>query len=686
MRDLVADILAEQRREWESGRHLLVEHFLEQHPELRQDEESSLDLIYGERLLRQEFGPRVPDESYVERFPHLAEKLRRQFAVDDLIDEAAASEELEGATLPHSGAAADATATLPEAPAAGRKLPSIPGYETLAVLGSGTFGVVYKVEQAWPLRRVLALKTIPADDRSEPLFYREIETLASIHDPAIVEVYSWGESEGRLYYTMEYVEGGTLEKRLRGDRMTVRAAAEFVEQLARAVGAVHGAGIIHRDLKPANVLLAKDGSPKVTDFGLARWVNADSSLTPSSAMVGTPQYMAPEQTRGKDEPVGPPADVWALGVILYEALTGRRPFEGKTLVTLLAAIQSADPAQPRNHRREVPRELEAIVVKCLEKDPRQRYESGRELAEDLGDWLDSRIPRRAKPRRWPARVWRFARRRPSLCGSVLGALLLAAAAVFAVWFLDPERPRNEAKADLRNGRPHEFRVRKWGPSPFRWVFGTPDKLSADSEANTLTIETLTTALYECLDDPGTDRYRFSMDVRHEDALGESSAGMFVCLRHGVRAEGVQQYGFFAFHFADQRARGPERDPAGEPVSRPYLHWCACEKSDFVQPEEFRRGPPFRPTLSWPKESKWRPMKVEVTGAGIAAYWQNDGGEWVPVRLLPSKEIETLLRRAKSTAPERSNLPVDYQPRSGLGIYVREGKASIRNIRLEPLPG
>jgi serine/threonine protein kinase len=587
MRELVADILAEQRREWEGGRHVLVEHFLERHPELRQDEESALDLIYGERLLREEFGPRVPDDSYLERFPSLAEKLRRQFAVDGWMDAAASPTDLEGATVPHPEAASAEATTLPAAPAAepqlppaDLQLPSFVGYETLELLGHGTFGVVYKVRQAPPLNRVLALKLIRSEAGGEPLFLREVETLANLRHPHIVELYDFQDNGGRPYCTMEYVEGGTLGKKLKGGPLPPREAAELFEKLALAVQKAHEAGVVHRDLKPSNVLLDKGGSPKVTDFGLAKWLNAEASLLGSSLLAGTPLYMAPEQTRGKSDKIGPPADVWALGVMLYEALTGRRPFAGESLASLFAAIRHAEPAPPRKLRREVTRELEAIALKCLEKEPGQRYESARQLAEDLRAWLEDRALRHVKPRRWPALAWRFTRRHPALCGSAQGAIVVAAAALFAVWFLDPERPRREARADLRNGRPHEFKVPNWGPSPFRWVFATPDKWSADRDTNTLTIETVTTALYECIDDPGTDRYRFSMDVRHEDAKDDSAAGLFFGLRRGVTDEGVKQYGFFTFSFAELGGRAQELDSKGDRVGKARVEWWVCEKTDW----------------------------------------------------------------------------------------------------------
>jgi serine/threonine-protein kinase len=202
-----------------------------------------------------------------------------------------------------------------------------------------------------------------------------------------VQIYEIGEQEGRPYFSMEFVQGGSLAQKLAGTPLPARHAAELVETLAKAVHAAHERGIIHRDLKPANVMLTADGTPKVTDFGLAKRVNAGPGLTESGAIVGTPSYMAPEQASGKGQHIGPACDVYALGTILYELLTGRPPFRAETPLDTVLQVLSEEPVPPRLLSPKVERDLETICLKCLEKVPQSRYPSARALAEVLRRYL-----------------------------------------------------------------------------------------------------------------------------------------------------------------------------------------------------------------------------------------------------------------------------------------------------------
>ena len=275
---------------------------------------------------------------------------------------------------------ADASA----APAADRPAPSVPGYETLGELGRGGMGVVYRARQV-ELNRVVALKMIlagayaGADDLAR--FRREAEAVAALRHPNVVQIYEIGEHEGRPYFSLEYVEGGSLAQQLAGKPQPPRRAAELTETLARAVHSAHQQGVIHRDLKPANVLLTADGSPKVADFGLAKRLQ-EVGPTQTGQVVGTPGYMAPEQASpGGPSPVGTPADVYALGAILYEMLTGRPPFLGASAWEVLMMAASVEPTPPRRLQPRTPRDLETICLKCLQKEPRKRYGSAEALAD-----------------------------------------------------------------------------------------------------------------------------------------------------------------------------------------------------------------------------------------------------------------------------------------------------------------
>lgn len=265
-----------------------------------------------------------------------------------------------------------------------------PGYEILEELGRGGMGIVYKARQHG-LNRIVALKMVlaggHASDADLGRFRVEAEALARLRHPNVVQVYGVGEYNGLPYFSLEFCPGGSLDRRLNGTPLSSREAAELAGKLARATHEAHQKGILHRDLKPANVLLSEDGTPKITDFGLAKRLDGSPGQTASGAVLGTPSYMAPEQAAGKTRAIGPAVDVYGLGAILYELLTGRPPFRAATpLDTLLQALEN-DPAPLRLLNPQVDRDLETICLKCLEKDPAHRYSSARLLAEDLQRYL-----------------------------------------------------------------------------------------------------------------------------------------------------------------------------------------------------------------------------------------------------------------------------------------------------------
>jgi serine/threonine-protein kinase len=222
-----------------------------------------------------------------------------------------------------------------------------------------------------------------------------------------------GEHDGRPYLELEYVAGGSLAHRLDGTPWLPRPAAELIATLARALDVMHRVGIVHRDLKPANILLEADGTPKIADFGLAKAVGGDSGLTGTEEILGTPSYMAPEQARGGGRGVGPAADVYALGAILSELMTGRPPFKAATVLETLEQVKSAEPVPPRRLQPGLPRDLETICLKCLEKEPTRRYASAAALADDLQRHLDggSILARRTTV---AEQLWRWCRRNPTV--------------------------------------------------------------------------------------------------------------------------------------------------------------------------------------------------------------------------------------------------------------------------------
>jgi serine/threonine-protein kinase len=315
-------------------------------------------------------------------------------------------------------------------------LPQIPGYEVEVVLGRGGMGVVFKARHL-TLDRLVALKMLLAGAyaAAEELarFRREATAVAALRHPNIVAVHDAGEVAGRPYFTMEYVEGGTLASALGRKPQSARRAAELVAILATAVQFAHQSGFIHRDLKPANILLTPDGHPKITDFGLVRLTSGGPELTRTGCGVGTPAYMAPEQATGNSSVIGPGVDIYALGVILYQMLTGRPPFEGQSAVEILRKVAGEEVVPPSRVEASVPRDLETICLKCLEKNPARRYASAQGLADDLHRFLDGK-PILARPVGVIERAVKWARRRPAvalLVGTLL--VMLVAAAGIGIW-------------------------------------------------------------------------------------------------------------------------------------------------------------------------------------------------------------------------------------------------------------
>jgi hypothetical protein len=319
-------------------------------------------------------------------------------------------------------------------------------YEVVAELGEGGMGRVYKAVDR-KLGRFVAVKVLRTPDEFEASRFRgEAEITARLDHPNITSIFEIETTpDGRPYLVLEFAEGGSLDRELRGQPQEPRRAAEAAETLARAIQYAHEQGVIHRDLKPANVLRAKDGTLKLTDFGLAKQYEVASGLTPSGAVMGTPSYMAPEQAAGSVREVGPAADIYGLGAILYELLTGRPPFRGVNMVETLEQVRWSDPAPPSRLVPRLHKDLGTICLKCLAKTPARRYRTAGDLATDLRRWLDGEtIAARPAPA-WE-RAWRQIRRRPWEAATIAAAvlLILALLAGLIVWQRqDAERVHQE---------------------------------------------------------------------------------------------------------------------------------------------------------------------------------------------------------------------------------------------------
>ena len=302
---------------------------------------------------------------------------------------------------------------------------AVPGYEIEGVLGRGGMGVVYKARHL-ALKRTVALKMVLAGGHAGPRelarFRIEAEAVARLQHPNIVQIHEVGEAGGHPYLALEFVEGGNLAGKIDGKPMPAREAARLVEALARAMQLAHSRNVVHRDLKPANILLTADGTPKITDFGLARQLDSDSGETQAGAVMGTPSYMAPEQASGHAHEAGPAADIYALGAILYDCLAGRPPFQGTTVVETLDQVRTQEPVPPSRWQAGVPLDLETICLKCLRKEPEKRYASAAELADDLVRYQHGE-PIRARPVGRLERGVKWVKRNPLVAGAVLAVVM-----------------------------------------------------------------------------------------------------------------------------------------------------------------------------------------------------------------------------------------------------------------------
>lgn len=400
----------------------------------------AMDVRLSELLEELYDSGRSPEElcgDFPELLPELKERWRQVRRLEAELDAAFPPE--------REGRGADPGPSPP-----GDHLPRILGYEVERLLGRGGMGVVFRARHL-RLNRVVALKLALAGAYAAPRererFQREAEAVAALRHPHVVQVYDVGDSEGRPYYTMELVEGGSLAER--GKPFAPREAAALLRSLAGAVGAAHADGIIHRDLKPANVLLERDGTPKVGDFGLSRRLDDATGLTLHGAVLGTPSYMAPEQAAGA--PAGPDkaVDIYALGAILYELLAGRPPFRGSTPAETIRQVIHADPVPPARHNPRTPRDLETICLRCLAKDPARRYPSAEALGEDLRRFLDGEAIE-ARPEGTAARAWRRARRRPATFALALGLAPVAAGLIGVSLWLARERAATTRRAEAED--------------------------------------------------------------------------------------------------------------------------------------------------------------------------------------------------------------------------------------------
>jgi serine/threonine protein kinase len=460
--ELASVLRVDQWRRWQAGEPAPVEEYLARYPSLQEYPEAIIELILSELLLRETAGETARAEDFLCRFPAYAHRLKDEIERRPALKSRDRTIHLEP-TIRISG-----EAVLPPV-GHGGPLPTVQGYELLQELGRGGMGIVYKARHL-RLNRNVALKMVLVGDFARPdvlaRFLAEAEIAARVQHPHVVQIHEVGDYNGLPYLALEYVDGGTLGGRLAGRPLRSRQAALLLETLAEAIHFAHQRGVIHRDLKPGNILLQKaalripkakskdsgfrmeDFEPKISDFGLAKLMDNDEQTTQTGMVMGTPAYMAPEQAEGKSQGIGPAADVYGLGAILYEALTARPPFCGVSPLDTLDLVRSTEPVPPNRLQPGLDRDVCVICLKCLAKDPSKRYDSAKALAQDLRRYLDGR-PITARPTPLWERNWKWLKRRPVAAAASFLAVA-ALVALLGVWVSFTVRlgeQRNQALAN-----------------------------------------------------------------------------------------------------------------------------------------------------------------------------------------------------------------------------------------------
>jgi serine/threonine-protein kinase len=660
-----------------AGEACRAEELLARFPVLSASDDLAIQLICTEFATRQQLGEVVEVASWCDRFPAWRERLLHKLLVE-APTLAQASENATGtAPLTHLHIAPVEADQKQEPRSFGR-------HQLLQIIGRGAMGVVYKARQLPPLERVVALKTLPPGSWLEPTalerFAQEVQAAGKLRHPNIITVYEVGEYEGQHYLTMPFVPGGSLLQHLARFRADTRAAVRLVEKIARAVHHAHTNGILHRDLKPGNILLDERDEPLVADFGLARSLDADVHLTETGLVVGTPAYLSPEQAAGH-RTLTAASDIWALGVILYELLAGRRPFSAPARQDLRDLILTTDPPPPRSLRRDLDPVLEAIVLACLEKEPGRRYVTAQALADDLANWLEGK-PTVKHPRRWRPRFSRQARRQlPKI--ALVGLVLALTVGLLVALNRPPQTagpPSREQiwqsiRDRLQRGEKVTFIGENGPPAAFDWpVAGA---IAPDTPDGSFTIHSGAVSLLELLPDMPIEHYKFTAEVRQE-RTPSGTVGLYCCYaRHSTPTGEV--HAFACVNFADWGNLAVNNNG----VVRSAVHFKLTHYrppgtglGDAGLGEEQR----FKP-LVFADKPDYRKLEIVVTPETMRVTWE---GHVKVAKVSKSTRLEKA-KLLVNGRPEMAGVFPVFPPSGGLGFFVCQSAASFRQVAIEPLP-
>ncbi len=544
-------------------------------------------------------------------------------------------------------------------------------HEILGELSRGGMGVVYRARHI-VLDRVVALKMMRTDVRLWPedgqRFEREMRAVARLRHPNILPIYEIGWHDGQPFYTMPYLAGGSLSEhrpRLRGEP---RVAVQLISKVARAVQHAHEQGIVHRDLKPGNVLLDEANEPLVADFGLAK-IQDDVDLTQTGAVLGTAPYMAPEQAAGRSRQVGPWTDVWSLGVMLYELLTGHRPFVGDSNEEIKERIQRATPRRPRTLEARLDKRLERIILKCLRKEPACRYPTASELADDLDRYLRGERPQ-VCGEVWSSQLRSAVRNHYAwLIFVTLALAALVSLTVFGLTTLSSPRPARPSPLNLPS--PIILIDERTAPAELRWRPGKEGAtLLASPPRAELSLRSENLHLLELRAEPPWPRYRLEAVIRHENGRRNSGAGIFVALARHTFAKGPC-YSYWQLGFAEHG------DEAGKVELRVTCLKDSPPYAVIGLPCDDRPPHTFLPDRRGNGASPWRPLALEVDDDEVRAFW----GETC-IQKVPRERMERLNARILLGL---GNAKGDPSPQNSLGVYSFDGSASFQQVNLKPFP-
>jgi hypothetical protein len=587
------------------------------------------------------------------------------------------------------------------------------GYRIGTLLGQGGMGLVYRAEDV-AAQRTVALKLLRADACPSILgrFVIEARSLAALEHPNVVRLYDFIPHPRDPFLVMEFVDGVPLSKHILDGGLTPAEAVRLVAAAARGVQAAHQEGVVHRDVKPQNILVTPGGVAKVVDFGLAKRVDHDDTVTqPGQVVGGTPGFMAPEQATG-ETPCDARTDVWGLGATLYTALVGKPPFPTGAKNSTRVLTDPVVP--PRESNRDVPPDLDAVVGKCLEKDADRRYQSAAELADDLDRWLAGR-PTAARPLGWAGRAWRRARRAPRSTVTAWAMTTAALLAVVLVTLTTPGTPPQTASAspDPLAALRAEFAADRLVtlvpgdglPRWHEWVVGKSGVVAATPyHERAAYIEPIGVGAVKLFDPPG-DRYRAEFELRHlksatHEVTADVKVGVFLAYRRADLGGGRTADSYLAVGFRDSdpgRLKGPPSPQRVAVVLQDYHYRRPGQVPDNrrrqLQTEQVRFDPPG----SLPPGA-WRRVAAEVTAERVRVYWQADPAAENPrpelVCDLTADQIREHLTEFRKASGNRAaevnpgglrSLPTDWHPTGGFGVWADQAGLAFRNVTVRRLP-